>query len=206
MEKATTTLIVALAIGGLIGFGGGYYYMQDAATSSYEEGYAAGQDVAPQSYYTTPADLDFTWSDDDFNHAATVDASGNVAADTGDDEDINIENTGDVDAASVYITMTNPKTQAKGLDEDLDDALDYVNVYIDYGTLSKLYLIKEGEYLANRNLGELPAGSEIDVTVHVEFLEHDDGDFPDGKTLDCEIYIWEPGADNVETLEFTITT
>jgi hypothetical protein len=209
-NKAMGTVVVALAIGCLLGFGGGYYYMQPQVQSAFAEGMAYQSSVEPQTYYTTPAELEFSWGsdDNDFDHDSTVDVNGNVASDTTDTQTITILNDDDtIDIASLYITLVNPKTGEEGHDEDLDDAIDDVNIYFEYGGISKLTLLKEGEYVSGgRNLGELPAGSEMELTITVEFLEHDDEDFPDGKELDCELYIWQPDSNNVDDVEFTIST
>ena len=204
-NKAMGTVVVALAIGCLLGFGGGYYYMQDATQQAFAEGMAYQSSVEPQTYYTTPADIEGTWGDDDFE--LEIDVNGNCAGDT-DSETLTILNDDDtMDVSSLYITLVDPPTGAYGLDEDLDDALDDIEIYFEYGGISKLTLLKDGEYVSGgRNLGELPAGSEMELTITVEFLEHDDEDFPDGKTLDCELYIWQPSSNNVDEVEFTIST
>ncbi len=208
-NKALGTVVVALAIGCLIGFGGGYYYMQPQVKDAFSQGMAYQASIAPQTYYTERADLDFSWAsdDNDFDHSSTVDANGNVASDTTDDATLYIENSDDMDVSSLYITLVDPTTGNYGIDELLDDALDDVNIYFSYGGLNKLYLLKEGEYISGgRNLGELPAGSEIELTITVEFLEHSNEQFPDGKTLDCNLYIWQPDANHVDEVSFTIST
>lgn len=209
-NKAMGTVVVALAIGCLLGFGGGYYYMQPQVADAFSQGMAYQSSVEPQTYYTTAADLEFAWGsdDNDFDHDSTVDASGNVASDTADDQTLTITNEDDtIDVSSLYITLVDPTTGDTGLDEDLDDAIDDINIYFEYGGISKLTLMKEGEYVTGgRNLGELPAGSEMELTITVELLEHDDEDFPDGKVLDCELYIWQPDSNHVDKVDFTIST
>jgi hypothetical protein len=201
-DKAMGTMIIVLVIGALIGAGAMYYYDQPKISAAYQQGMA----VAPSAVYT-PAELDFTWdTSSTFNHAATVNASGDVATDTDVHQDLTIENTDDTnDAVGIIITLTNPKTGASGIDEDLDDALDDVEISIDYGTLTGVTLIKDSVF-HDRTLGDIPAGADLELTVHVTLLEHNDGDFPDGASLDCSLYIWQPGADNVDTVDFTITT
>jgi hypothetical protein len=209
-NKAMGTVVVALAIGCLLGFGGGYYYMQPNVQSAFAEGMAYQASVEPQTYYTTAADVEFAWTgdDNDFDHDSTVDASGNVASDTTDTQIITITNDDDaIDIGALYITLVDPSTGEEGIDEDLEDAIEDINVYFEYGGISKLTLMKEGEYVSGgRNLGELPAGSEMELTITVELLEHDDEDFPDGKELDCELYIWQPDANHVDEVDFTIST
>jgi len=200
-DKVTGTMIIVLVIGALIGAGAMYYYDQPKIQAAYE----AGMAVSPAAVYT-PAELDFTWTSSTFDHSATVDGSGNVAADTDVAQDLTIENEDDTnDAMGLIITLTDPKTGASGLDDDLDDALDDVTITIDYGSLTGVTILKDGVFY-DRTLGDIPAGASITITVTIWFLEHDDGDFPDAKSLDCELYVWQPGADNVDSVDFDIDT
>ena len=207
MDKAMGTVFVALAIGALLGFGGGYYYMESYAQDQFAEGQAYQQDLGPTTpTYATAADLEFAWDDDDFDHSATVDGDGNVASDTAIEHTITVTNDDDIDATNVWIMLSDPLTGDEGLDDDLDDASDDVKVYIEYAGISKISLFKDGEYLEGYELGDIPAGSELEVAITVELLEHDDEDFPNGKTLDCEVYFYQPDANHVDDDEFTITT
>lgn len=201
-DKAIGSFLIVAVIAALVGAGGMYYYDQSTTVPA---AYQQGMNVAPQAAYA-PAELDYTWTSDTFNHAATVNASGDVATDTDVSHDLTIENTEDTtDAMGLIITLKSPKTGASGIDEDLDDALDDVIITIDYGTLTGVTLLKDSVF-HDRTIGDIPAGADTTITVTVTFLEHNNGDFPDGESLDCELYVWQPGADNVDTVDFTITT
>jgi len=202
-DKAIGAFILVALVAAAIGAGGMYYYDQGTTVPA---AYQAGMSVAPQAVYQV-AELDFTWDTSEiFDHTATVNASGNVATDTDVSQDVTIENTDEtIDAMGLIVTLRNPKTGASGIDEDLDDALDDVIITIDYGTLTGVTLLKDSVF-HDRLIGDIPAGASVVVTVTVTFLEHNNEDFPDGATLDCELYVWQPGADNVDSVDFTITT
>jgi len=202
MDKASGTLVIALLIGALLGFGGGYYYMQNASQQAFDQGVAYQQSLEPA--VGMGADLDFEWDSDDFDHSATVDGDGNVAADTDVTQKLTItcDQDGD-DAEGIWIMLQNPVTGEDGLDPDLE--LDDVKITFEFGGISKISLYKEG-YTAGYELGDLPAGSEMELSITVTLLEHDDEDFPDGKTLDCELYIYQSIAGLVDTVDFTVST
>ncbi len=204
MEKATGTMLVVLVIGALIGAGSAYYYVQPQIKDAFAQGAAYQQSIDTQGTTGVAPDLVCEWDDDEFDHAATVDVDGNVAADTDKSNSITITNDGDTDANSVWISLYNPVKDKYGLDEDLE--LDDVKVSIAYGGLSKITLYKDGEYTDGYEIGTIPAGSEVEIEITFTLLEHDDGDFTDGKTLDCELYIYGAGASAAEECEFTVLT
>lgn len=203
MEKATGTMLVVLVIGALIGAGSAYYYVQPQISDAFNQGVAYQQSVDTQSTGVAP-DLVCVWDDDEFDHTATVDVDGNVAADTEVANKITITNDGDTDANNVWISLYNPVKDKYGLDEDLE--LDDVKVTFAYGSTSKITLYKDGEYTDGYEIGTIPAGSEVEIDFSFWMLEHDDGDFTDGKTLDCEVYIYGAGAASAEECEFTVLT
>jgi hypothetical protein len=202
MDKAFGTMVVVLVIGGLIGAGGMYYYVQPQLAGQFAAGQAYQQALEPA--VAIGADLEFTWDDDDFDHSATVDADGNVAADTDHTQLLTIDCDPDGEAATaIWIMLQHPLTGEDGLDPDIEH--DDVRVTIEVGSISSIALYREG-YLAGYELGDLPAGSAMEISVTVTFLEHDDEDFPDGKTLDCEIYIYQSVAGLVDSVDFTVST
>lgn len=204
MEKAMGTVIVALAIGALLGFGGGYYYMQPQVEDAFASGMAYQSSVAPAAVFGTPGDLEGTWDDDTFDHSATVDVNGNIAVDFDITHKLTIENEGTADAESVWIMLYNPVAEKYGLDEDLE--YDETKITIEVGGLSKLPLYKDGEYTDGYEIGDIPAGAEVEISITVSLLEHDDEDYPDDKSLDCEVYIYQPGANYADSIDFTVDT
>jgi hypothetical protein len=206
MDKAMSTVIVTLAIGALLGFGAGYYYMQTAQETAFAEGMAYQQSIIPASVptYATATELDFS-AIADFDHSATVDGDGNVAAETDKTQTLTITNDDEQKADNLWIMLYDPLTDEKGLDDDFDDAIDDIIVTIDFGGVNGIILLKDGEYTTGYELGDLPEGANFDVDITVTFLEHDGEDFPVG-TEECNIYIYEPGANNVEEIEFAVLT
>jgi hypothetical protein len=206
-NKAVGTLIVTLAIGALLGFGGGYYYLQPQVTDAFSQGMAYQQSVSPTGVTVAAAEMEFTWdTSEDFDHTGTVDVNGDVAADTEVTQDLTIANVDDtLDAKGVILTLTNPTTGKSGIDKDLIDALDDVKITITYGGLSGITMLKDSEY-KDRNIGDIPCGADMTLTVSVTLLKHTHGDFPDGATIECELYVWQPGADSFDTVDFTIST
>jgi len=207
MDKVSGYLFLAIAIGGLIGAGGMYYYQQPQLEAQFAAGQAYGQSLTPSAVTPTAvaADLDFDWDDDDFDHSATVDAGGDVAADTDHTQTLTITCDEDgEDAEGVWISLQNPVTGEDGLDADLE--LDDVEVTFAFGALAGIDLYEDGDYTAGYEIGDIPAGAHTDIDITVTLLEHDDGDFPDGATLDCELYVYQPSSGNVDTVDFTVST
>lgn len=204
MEKATTTMLVVLVIGALIGAAGGYYYTQPAVKDAFSQGMAYQQSVDTQGVTGTAPDLTVTFDNDIFDHTATVDVDGNVAADVAVKHTITITNDGDTDASGVWISLYNPVKDKYGLDSDLET--DYTKIYIDAGALSKITLYKDGTYMDGYQIGTIPAGSEVAIDFTVELLKNTKGDYPDASAIDCSVYVYGAGAPSVETLDFTVNT
>jgi hypothetical protein len=204
MEKATGTMAVILVIGLLAGGVGGYYVMQNQSTTAFNQGMAYQQSLQTQAAVTAAPDITCTWDTDEFNFSGVVDANGDVATDTEVTANLTIENNAETDASNVWISLYNPVKNKYGLDADLE--LDDLKVTIAYGGVSKITLYKDGEYTSGYEIGTIPAGSEVSITVSIWFMEHDDGDFPYGDTLDNELYVYGAGATSVETCDFTVIT
>lgn len=202
MEKATGTIFVVLVIGILIGAVAGYYVMQNQAQTAYNQGMAYQQALQQQALVGVAPDLKCTWDTDEFNFSGVVDADGNVATETEETAQLTIENEGDTDAIA-WISLYNPVKNKYGLDEDLE--LDDLKVTIAYGGISKITLFKDGEYTSGYEI-VIPAGSEVEITVSIWFLEHDDGDFPYDDTISNKLYVYGTGASSVETNDFTVIT
>lgn len=199
-DKVTGTMIVILVVGALIGAGGMFYYDQSKITAAYSAGM---QSVTPSAVLTA-AKLDFAWTvDSEFTGYGVI--NGTVPATVDDDEELTIENVDTTyDATGVVITLKNPKTGASGLDADLIDALGKIVITIDYGATTGITLLKDSTF-HDRSLGDIPAGASttgITITVTLEKNLHDV--LTDGQLYDCSLYIWQPGADNVDTVDFTI--
>lgn len=204
MKTATGTLVVALAIGALLGFGGGYYYMQPQVEDAYAEGMAYQAAIEPAAVTVTPASLEIEFDNDAFDHSGTVDADGNVAADVSITNTLTIENDGETDSRQVYVTLHNPITNRYGLHEDLE--YDDTRVTLAVGGLSQLPLYRNGEYADAYQLGVIPAGALASLDITVTLLENDDENYPDGKNLKCYVYVWQPASNWVDTIEFTVNT
>jgi hypothetical protein len=202
-NKAFGTIVVALAIGALLGFGVGYIYYQDVAAQAWEEGVAYQQSIAPQEYYTDAIDLEFEWDSDTFDHTATVDAAGNVAADVTVTNTLTITNDDDA-SAQIWVLLYDPLNDDEGIDEDLQ--LDETYAYAKVGAINKLALFEEGEFTDGVEVGTVPAGAEVEIDLSFALLEHDDEDYKDGESYDCVLYVWQPNANNVDEVDFTVTT
>jgi hypothetical protein len=200
-SKAMGTIVVALAIGALLGFGVGYVYYQDVAAQAWEDGVAYQQSITPQTYYTQAISLEWEWDNDEFDHSATIDAAGNVAADVTITRTLTIENDDDA-SAQVWVLMYDPLKNDNGLDSDLET--DNTYVYLKVGAVNKLPLYKDGDYTDGVELGTIPAGAEVEFDLSFSLLENDDEEYKDGKTYTCYIYLWQPNANNVDKVAFTV--
>jgi hypothetical protein len=204
MEKATSTMLVVLVIGALVGAGGAYYYMQPQIDSAFDQGSAYGQSIGAQSVVVTAPDITVDWDvSDTWDFNAVIDADGDVTADTSAMDTIVIENTGDVDIAGLYISLQDPQTN-DGLPDELENK--YFWIYMDYGAVTGINLYEDAEYRAGYNLGSLPAGATMEVDVYIGVLENTKGLFEDGETYDeCVFYLYAAGSAAKE-LEFTVIT
>jgi hypothetical protein len=205
MEKASSTMIVVLVIGALIGAAGAYYYVQPQLTQKYDAGYAAGSAAAPAPTSTAAPDITVDWDVSPiWDFSAVIDANGDVTADTVLTDTILIENTGDTDIAALYISLKDPKTAASGISDELENKYFYMN--FDLGAVTGINIYEDGEYRAAYNLGALPAGASMELDFTMGMLENTKGLFEDGETYDeCMLYFYTSGS-LAEELDFTVLT
>lgn len=197
-NKAMGTMIIVLVIGALIGAVATYYYDQPKIQSAYSAGM---QSVTPSA--VTAAKLDFTWTST-YTFTGLV-VNGTVPVKAGPvSHDLTIANVDTTyDATGVIITLKNPKTGASGLDADLTDAVNKITINVDYGSLTGINLLKTGTFY-NRNIGDLPAGATITVSVSVTLEKNLKDQLTDGQAYSCELYVWQPNAGYLDTVDFTI--
>jgi hypothetical protein len=203
MEKASSTMIVVLVIGALIGAAGAYYYVQPQLTQKYDAGYAAGKAATPTTAAIAP-DLAITTAPDpiSLDFTAAIDANGDVVDDTPIDFDVTVVNDGDT-AATVMMALTNPLTAAKGLDTDL--VFKYTHVTFDWNGITDIPLYKEA-YSDPFTLGTLPPGASVTFTVRMWFDLNTKGDYTDGESYDNTLFIYGANAPSVEEIDFTVLT
>ena len=202
--KANNVIILGVIVGILIGFAGGYYYAEEKVGSErYNEGYMAGQAVAPS--YTTPASLTLSLASGTFNHTATVASDGSVATDTDVTDTLTVSNDDESNTASgLKILLYNPVTGKEGLHDNLETDSTEVTITIG-GVTYALY--HNGEYVTDGvPIGDLPAGSEITATVTFTLEQAVAGTFQDGQTYTCHLYVYQPSSNYADVISFTVTT
>jgi len=196
-------LLLTLVVGLVIGFAGGYYYMQEKVDEAYQAGYVAGQSVAPT--YETPASLSIAFSSGTFDHSSTVASDGSVSTETDKTDTLTIENTDESKTASdVRILLYNPVTGKEGLHDNLETDATEVTITIGGVTYS---LYHDGEYVTDGvPIGDLPAGSSVTATVTFTLEKAVAGTFQDGQTYTCYLYVYQPNANYADVVSFTVTT
>jgi len=201
--EAKGVLLLTLVVGLVIGFAGGYYYMQSEVEEAYQSGYIAGQSVAPT--YETPASLSIAFSSGTFDHTSTVASDGSVSADTDKTDTLTIENTDESKTANdVRILLYNPVTGKEGLHDNLETDATEVTITIGGVTYS---LYHDGEYVTDGvPIGDLPAGSSVTATVTFTLEKAVAGTFQDGQTYTCYLYVYQPNANYADVVSFTVTT
>ncbi|RLG44458.1 MAG: hypothetical protein DRP18_04865 [Candidatus Aenigmatarchaeota archaeon] len=201
--EAKGVLLLTLVVGLVIGFAGGYYYMQEKVDEAYQAGYVAGQSVAPT--YETPASLSIAFSSGTFDHSSTVASDGSVSTETDKTDTLTIENTDESKTASdVRILLYNPVTGKEGLHDNLETDATEVTITIGGVTYS---LYHDGEYVTDGvPIGDLPAGSSVTATVTFTLEKAVAGTFQDGQTYTCYLYVYQPNANYADVVSFTVTT
>jgi len=201
--EAKGVLLLTLVVGLVIGFAGGYYYMQSEVEEAYQSGYIAGQSVAPT--YETPASLSIAFSSGTFDHTSTVASDGSVSAETDKTDTLTIENTDESKTANdVRILLYNPVTGKEGLHDNLETDATEVTITIGGVTYS---LYHDGEYVTDGvPIGDLPAGSSVTATVTFTLEKAVAGTFQDGQTYTCYLYVYQPNANYADVVSFTVTT
>jgi len=201
--EAKGVLLLTLVVGVVIGFAGGYYYIQEKVDEAYQAGYVAGQSVAPT--YETPASLSIAFSSGTFDHSSTVASDGSVSTETDKTDTLTIENTDESKTASdVRILLYNPVTGKEGLHDNLETDATEVTITIGGVTYS---LYHDGEYVTDGvPIGDLPAGSSVTATVTFTLEKAVAGTFQDGQTYTCYLYVYQPNANYADVVSFTVTT
>jgi len=203
-NKSAGTLIVVLAIGALLGFGGGYYYMQDQVKTSFAQGMAYQQSITPQAVSTVAPKLDVTMADTTFDFSADVNGDGDVIANDNITTTITIENTGTTDLNGVVISLVDPYASVNGLDSTLMNK--YTTVSIDVGAITGITLYKSAAYSTGYTLGTIPAGATVTIdTFSIGLKINAKGLLTHPDSLDCDVYVYVPGAPSIAT-DFTVLT
>jgi PKD repeat protein len=139
----------------------------------------------------------------DINHSSNVDSSGGVSAEVSESSSIIVENKDDITAKNMYITLYNPLTEEKGLDETIE--LEELEISIDIGSLSKK-LFYNGKYTSYEDcyfIENLATGDKFTGDIIVTLNEADLGTFEKG-TYDCNLYLYQEKADYVDIVPFKI--
>ena len=211
MEKATSTMLVVLVIGALIGAAGAYYYVQPQLTEKYDAGYAAGSAAAPAPASTAKPDIEWTWDGydageaADFDQTGIIDVDGNVAEldESPAEIELTIENTGDADIASLYISLDDPQSTEYGIENDLQ--VDPFWVYLNLDGVKEISIYKETQYYTY-SIGALPIGAKVTITIGIGVMECDDEEFEDvvGEDFtDCMLYAFTSGS-IAEEIDFAV--
>lgn len=184
--------IVAGAIAYALGWQGGY-------NIGWQSGYASAP-AAPTA--VTPVSLEITQTGGTtFNISANVSSDGSATA-VEQSLAVTIENE-DNESATVQILLKNPKTGEEGLPSGLENA--YFNVWAGSPT-QKVYLFKDGSYTSGYTLPEIMPNSVITGYIGIEVETAPSGTFADNQTYTMEVYIYQPAANYVETLTYTVLT
>ena len=204
-KKMKTVWVIAVAfllVGTLIGVGAGYWYRQGEVDDAFTAGMTYQEAITPEA--VTPASLLCSFADGGETLAATVDADGGVDTEGDDTDTLTIENTDETrDATDLTLMLTNPVTDKEGLHDNLEtDALE-ISVTIG-GVTSKLY--HDGDYTEGVVVGDLTAGGEISITMTWTAETCVAGTFQADQTYNCGLYIYQPDANYVDTVAFTLTT
>ena len=201
--EAKGVMLLVFVVGLLIGVAGTYWYMQDYAEEQWQAGYIAGQSVAPT--YETPASLTLTLGSGTFDHSSTVASDGSVSTETSKTDYLVIENTDESKTASdVKILLYNPVTGKEGLHDNLETDATEVTITVG-GVTYALY--RDGDYVSDGVLlGDLPAGSEVNVTITFTLEKAVAGTFQDGQTYTCYLYVYQPNANYADVVSFTVST
>lgn len=200
MKKIWAIAVAFCLVGVLLGFGSGFWYRQGEVDEAFTDGMAYQEAITPVAI--TPASLLCSFADG--AEVLVIDADGGVDVEDTDTDTLTIENTDEErDATDLTLMLYNPITDKEGLHDNLEtDALE-VSVTIG-GVTSKLY--HDGAYTDGVVIGDLTAGGEIAVTVTWTAETCVAGTFQDAQTYSCGIYVYQPDANYVDTVAFTLAT
>jgi len=199
--KSKEMFVVALIIGAIIGAGGMYYYDEARVQSAFQEGMAYQQGLQTT---VSPASITATLSPTTFDHTSTVASDGSVASETDKTAYLVIENTDESTAASgLKVLLYNPITSTEGLHDNLETDSTEVGVTVG-GVTAKLY--HDGDYTDGYEIGDLPAGGQVNITVTFTLEDAVAGTFQDGQSYSCHLYLYQPNANYCDVVTFTVTT
>ena len=209
MKKVWAFAIAFLLVGVLVGFGGGFWYRQGDVDTSFAAGMAYQESITPVAI--TPASLlcSFTTGTEILGDPAPaagkgVEADGGVSILGYDTDTLTIENTDEERTATdLTILLYNPITDKEGLHDNLE--VDALEITVTIGSVtSSLY--HDGVYSTGIVLGDLGAAGTITVAVNWTAGTCVAGTFQPDQTYSCGIYIYQPDANYVDTVSYTITT
>lgn len=207
MKRIWAIAFAFMLVGALIGVGAGYWYRQGEVDDSFASGMAYQASITPVAI--TPASLLCKFAHGaealgDTGDGKGIDADGGVDTEDSDTDTLTIENTDEErDAPDLTLMLYNPITDKEGLHDNLEtDALE-VSVSIG-GVTSKLY--HDGDYTDGVEIGDLTAGGEISITVTWTAETCVAGTFQADQNYSCGLYIYQPDANYVDTVAFTLST
>lgn len=200
MKKIWAIAVAFCLVGVLLGFGGGFWYRQGEVDEAFTSGMTYQAGITPVA--VTPASLLCTFADG--AEVLVIDADGGVDVEDTDTDTLTIENTDEErDATDLTIMLYNPVTDTEGLHDNLETDAMEVSVTIG-GVTSKLF--HDGEYTDGVVIADLTAGGEIAITVTWTAETCVAGTFQDAQTYTCGLYIYQPDANYVDTVAFTLAT
>ncbi|RLI84733.1 hypothetical protein DRP07_00020 [Archaeoglobales archaeon] len=202
MGQTGKMLLVALVVAALA-VSATWLYMNGYITTSYQQGYQAGYtagQAATTAAVATPVSLTITQAATSFNHSSNVSADGSAKA--GDLSLLVTITNNDNESANVVITAQNPKTGTDGIPSALEKA--YFNVYAGSMSLRK-YLYVDGSYTDGAAM-VIDGNSVVSFYIGTEFETAPAGTFSDNQTYTLHIYVYQPNANYVQELTYTLLT
>lgn len=200
MKKIWAIAAAFCLVGVLIGFGSGFFYRQGEVDEAFTDGMTYQAAITPVAI--TPASLLCNFSDPAV--VLSIDDDGGVDDESTDSTTLTIENTDEErDATDLTIMLYNPVTDTEGLHDNLETDAMEVSITIG-GVTSKLY--HDGDYTGGIEIGTLYAGGEIAITVTWTAETCVAGTFQDAQTYSCGLYVYQPDANYVDTVAFTLAT
>jgi hypothetical protein len=195
-QAVLVAILAALIVGSVM-----YVYMQTYATQQYQTGYSAGYSAGSAAAPSvTPVSLSLTQVTSTFDFSANVSSDGSATANEST-AILTIENDDD-SAASIIITAENPKTGTDGIPSGLENA--YFNVWAGSLSLQK-YLFTDGDYTSGAAM-TIDADSVVNVYIGCELETAPSGTFADNQTYTMHIYVYQPNANYVQELTYTVLT
>ena len=205
------TIIACALVAVLVG-AGMYLYYTPVVDAAEARATSLQSQLSAQAAVTSPAYLALTETND-FDFLTGIDANGGVAADdtgnTAPNPTLLIENLDTTDAATnVYITMWDPESSVGGVPAALIDTT--MSFYVTYNSvLIPLYLNTGGVgvYTNGVNIGTLPIGGDVTLTLSAEVDAAADDTYDDsGATYTVRVYVYQLDAQSSTPSSFTLST